>query len=53
VGLNGAIAHLGAAGDLAIVITYAQYDDAELAGHAPRIVRVDARNRALTEAGMP
>jgi aspartate 1-decarboxylase len=52
-GLNGAIAHLGAVGDLAIVITYAQYDDAELGRHVPRIVRVDARNRALTEAMTP
>ncbi|MGD0448248.1 MAG: aspartate 1-decarboxylase [Candidatus Dormibacteria bacterium] len=49
-GLNGAIAHLGAVGDLAIVITYAQYDDAELGRHVPRIVQVDARNRALPEA---
>ena len=52
-GLNGAIAHLGAVGDLAIVITYAQYDDAELGRHVPRIVRVDAHNRALTAAMTP
>jgi len=49
-GLNGAIAHLGAVGDLAIVVTYAQYDDTELGKHVPRIVLVDAHNRALTGA---
>jgi aspartate 1-decarboxylase len=52
-GLNGAIAHLGGVGDLVIVITYGQFDDVELSRHVPRIVRVDARNRALTEAMAP
>ena len=52
-GLNGAIAHLGAVGDLVIVITYAHYEDAELGQHVPRIVLVDAHNRARTEAVTP
>jgi aspartate 1-decarboxylase len=49
-GLNGAIAHLGNPGDIVIAITYAQCDEAELSRHVPRMVRVDAGNRALTEA---
>ena len=50
--LNGAAARLVHAGDRVIVITYAQYDEAELAGHAPRVVHVDARNRPLHEPGV-
>jgi aspartate 1-decarboxylase len=43
--LNGAAARLGATGDHVIVISYADYDDAELAQFEPRIVFVDERNR--------
>ena len=43
--LNGAAARLVHPGDKVIVITYADYDDAELAGFEPLIVRVDAENR--------
>jgi aspartate 1-decarboxylase len=50
IGLLGAIAHLGAVSDLVILITYAEYDEAELARHVPRVVQVDARNRAVTGA---
>jgi aspartate 1-decarboxylase len=50
IGLNGAIAHIGSQGDVVILITYANYDEAELRGHAPRVVQVDAGNRARTEA---
>ncbi|MGD0834877.1 MAG: aspartate 1-decarboxylase [Candidatus Dormibacteria bacterium] len=53
IGLNGAIAHLGKAGDLVILLSYAQYEDAELRGQAPRIVLVDAANRPRTEALTP
>ncbi len=45
--LNGAAARLGMPGDHVILITYAEYDDAELAGFAPRVVFVDARNREV------
>jgi aspartate 1-decarboxylase len=44
--LNGAAARLVHTGDRVIVITYADYEDAELDGFAPRIVHVDACNRA-------
>lgn len=50
VGLNGAIAHIGSPGDVVILISYANYDEAELRGHQPRVVLVDAANRARTGA---
>ena len=43
--LNGAAARLGAAGDHVIVISYAEYDDAELEDYQPKLVFVDERNR--------
>jgi aspartate 1-decarboxylase len=45
--LNGAAARLVKPGDRVIVITYGQYDEAELASYEPRIVHVDERNRAI------
>lgn len=47
--LNGAAARLGAAGDLIIIATYSTYDEAETAGHKPKVVLVDARNRQCLE----
>jgi aspartate 1-decarboxylase len=44
--LNGAAARLAQTGDLVIVMTYAEYTDAELDGHDPIVVHVDARNRS-------
>ena len=43
--LNGAAARLGAPGDHVIVISYAEYDDAELEHFSPKLVFVDERNR--------
>jgi aspartate 1-decarboxylase len=43
--LNGAAARLGAAGDHVIVISYAEYDEAELEDFSPKLVFVDERNR--------
>jgi aspartate 1-decarboxylase len=45
--LNGAAARLVEPGHRVIVITYADYDDAELDGFHPVVVQVDAGNRAL------
>ena len=42
--LNGAAARLVHPGDRVIVITYADYEDAELDGFEPRVVHVDSRN---------
>jgi len=43
--LNGAAARMGAVGDLIIIATYAQYAEAEIAGHEPKVVLVDSCNR--------
>ena len=43
--LNGAAARLVHPGDKVIVITYAQYDEEELANHEPRVVHVDEHNQ--------
>ena len=45
--LNGAAARLIAPGDRVIVITYADYEDAELAAYEPQIVHVDEHNRPI------
>ena len=45
--LNGAAARLVQPGDKVIVISYADYDDAEMEGYAPRIVHVDTGNRQV------
>jgi aspartate 1-decarboxylase len=47
--INGAAARLVHTGDRVIVISYAQYDDAELESYTPRIVHVDSRNRPTDE----
>ena len=46
--LNGAAARLVHPGDKIIVITYADYEDADLEGYEPTVVHVDERNRAIT-----
>jgi aspartate 1-decarboxylase len=48
--LNGAAARLVHPGDRIIVISYADYEDAELEGFEPRIVHVDEANRPLDAA---
>jgi aspartate 1-decarboxylase len=45
VALNGAMAHIGEPGDLVILITYAQVDEAERASFQAKVVHVDGRNR--------
>jgi aspartate 1-decarboxylase len=50
IGINGAAAHLVHPGDLVILMSYAQLDEAELAAYAPRVVFVDDANR-LVELG--
>jgi len=44
--LNGAAARLVQRGDKVIVITYADYESAELDDYVPTVVHVDAANRA-------
>ena len=45
--LNGAAARLVHPGDKVIIITYADYEDAELEGFQPIVVHVDEDNRSL------
>ena len=51
--LNGAAARLVQPGDKVIIITYADYERAELEGYVPRVVHVDGRNRVIDEANGP
>jgi aspartate 1-decarboxylase len=51
--LNGAAARLVQRGDKVIVITYADYDEAELADYEPTIVHVDAQNAPTDLPGAP
>lgn len=53
IGINGAAAHLVHPGDLVILISYAQMDEAELRTYRPRVVFVDPRNRVLEESDDP
>lgn len=48
--LNGAAARLVSPGDRVIVLTYADYDEAELAEYEPKVVHVDTANRVVDEA---
>ncbi len=45
--LNGAAARLVHPGDKVIIITYADFEDAELADFTPRVVHVDEMNRPV------
>jgi aspartate 1-decarboxylase len=47
--LNGAAARLVHPGDRIIVISYGDYDQAELEGFEPSVVHVDRTNRVITE----
>lgn len=48
IGINGAAAHLVHPGDLVILISYAQMDDATARTYVPKVVHVDADNRILS-----
>jgi aspartate 1-decarboxylase len=51
--LNGAAARLVAPGDRVIVVTYADYEDAELDGFQPTVVHVDTENRPVDPSLVP
>jgi aspartate 1-decarboxylase len=46
--INGAAARLVHTGDTIIVVSYADYDEADLESYEPRVVHVDAENRIVT-----
>lgn len=49
--VNGAAARLVQLGDTVIVLSYADYPDADLDGHVPVVVAVDERNRPAAPVG--
>src|SRR4029079_14742342 len=53
IGINGAAAHLVHPGDLVILISYAQMDDATAREYVPAVVHVDADNRIIELGGDP
>lgn len=48
ISVNGSAARRAAPGDLLIIASFAQYEEAELKDHAPKLVFVDERNH-ITE----
>ena len=47
IGLYGAAAHLGKAGDLVIILSYAIMEDREARNAKPKVARVDQKNRLV------
>jgi aspartate 1-decarboxylase len=47
--LNGAMARIGAVGDRLIVMAFTLLEPDEVAGHKPRVVALDTRNRIVEE----
>lgn len=45
--LNGAAARLAQPGDVVIMMTYGQYNEAELADYHPKVVLVDSKNKIV------
>jgi aspartate 1-decarboxylase len=43
--INGAAARLVHAGDTVLIVSYAEYEEAEARTHSPIVVHVDGRNR--------
>lgn len=53
IGINGAAAHLVHPGDLVILISYAQLDDAAARTYQPRIIHVDRDNHIVAQDADP
>jgi len=47
--INGAAAHLNKPGDLVILATFAELEDAEARAHKPAVILVDACNRIVAK----
>jgi aspartate 1-decarboxylase len=45
IGINGAAAHLVHPGDLVLIVSYAEFEEAEARAWRPTVVLVDADNR--------
>lgn len=50
IGLNGAAARKGMAGDLIIIVSYALYSEEDLKNYEPQVVILDSRNRIKERA---
>ena len=50
--INGAAAHLVHPGDLVIIVSYADYDEAELEDYQPIVLLVDKSNRPAVPQGV-
>lgn len=48
--INGAAAHKAGDGDVVIIASYADYEDAECRFHQPSLVFVDAKNRIVAQS---
>ena len=46
--INGAAAHLNKPGDLVILATFADFEEAEVAAHRPRVILVDRQNKIVS-----
>jgi aspartate 1-decarboxylase len=53
IGVNGAAAHLIHPGHLVIIISYGNFDDAEVGAHRPSVVHVDGANRVVALGADP
>ncbi len=51
--LNGAAARLNSAGDIVIIISYAQYNEEEIRSLVPQVVFVDANNHLTEKKEVP
>jgi aspartate 1-decarboxylase len=47
--INGAAAHLNRPGDMVILATFAEMEEAEARAHVPQVVLVDAKNRVVAQ----
>jgi aspartate 1-decarboxylase len=48
--INGAAAHKAGTGDVVILATYADYEDADCRSHQPSLVFVDEKNRIIAQS---
>ena len=48
--INGAAAHKAGTGDVIILASYADYEDADCRTHQPSLVFVDGKNRVLVQS---
>ncbi len=51
--LNGAAARMGARGDLIIIVTYAHYEEHEIANHEPKVVLLGENNKPYKKEKIP